>query len=84
MLYTISSGKLKLDTVPYQLSTIYGLLKNNEKVEVNLENITDIDSAGIAMLIELRNFADTNGSKISFIHPSADVMRLCQLYRINI
>ncbi|MBY0379676.1 MAG: STAS domain-containing protein [Burkholderiales bacterium] len=84
MLYTINSPKLRFDTVPEQLSTISDLLKNNKVLEINLKNVTDIDSAAIAMLIELKNIANTNGTQISFVNSSQDVLRLCKLYCINL
>ena len=62
------SGDLTFTTVPELLRSGYGGLGGGGQVQVDLAGITRIDSAGIALLIDLARTVRKRGGDISLLH----------------
>lgn len=67
-----------------ELKKISGIISINNVIDIDLDNIVSIDSAGIALFIELKNIAACQSKRLNFLNPTPDILRLCQLYRVNI
>jgi ABC-type transporter Mla MlaB component len=53
-------------------------------LEINLAQIISIDSAGLALLINLKSLAKKRECNLSYHDASAEVRKFCQLYSINL
>ncbi len=53
-------------------------------VTLDLTHIDYIDSAGIALLLELDNIAKTKKSRVVFSGTNSKIDRLCELYQIKL
>jgi len=62
------SGDLTFTTVPELLRSGYGGLGGGGQVQVDLAGITRVDSAGIALLIDLARTVRKRGGDISLLH----------------
>lgn len=67
-----------------KLKELQQLLRQKEQIRVNLSQLDVIDSAGIAVLLDLKQFAQQNNYQVSFTAQSALVTHLCQLYQITL
>lgn len=59
------------------------MIVKNSKAIVDLAGIEVIDSAGIAMLIEINNMAKSLDHQIYFYNPSPIVSDFCNLYELS-
>lgn len=57
--------------------------RKSDKFNVNCAKVANIDSAGIALLLELTTAAEFINS-ITLINLSSSTQELCQLYQINL
>lgn len=62
------TGPLTQDTVIAALKNSAAGLREGEQVTVNLQAVTDCDSAGLAMIIELIRIARTKQMQLTFIN----------------
>lgn len=76
--------RLVVDTVPEELETVSKLLTMNEPLNIDLSNITYVDSSGVALLIEIKNRARSRNINLSFSNVTGEIERLCKLYQIKI
>ncbi|MCE2706146.1 MAG: STAS domain-containing protein [Proteobacteria bacterium] len=83
MQYQMSS-KLLINNISKELNTLSDLIIKNDSLQINLEHVDHIDSAGIALFIELKQIAQTHGKNISFINLTSSITKLCQLYQVNL
>ena len=67
-----------------QLPVLKRIIFANKDVTFDLSNVSNIDSAGIAFLIELKNTAANKSCNLVFINPSTQINNLCQLYKITL
>lgn len=58
-------------------------LDNFEQIEVNLSNVTEIDCAGLQLMIALKNDALKQNKSITFTHHSQDVIEFLDLFNIT-
>ena len=70
------SGDLTFTTVPDLLRTGYGDLGGDGRVQVDLAGITRVDSAGIALLIDLARTVRKRGGEISLLHAPPQLMAI--------
>lgn len=77
-------NKLLINTVMPELNQASMLLNNVDNLHIDLNNITHIDSAGIALLIELKSIAKQQNKQLFYDNPTPDILRLCKLYQVNI
>ena len=57
-------------------------LMDHDQIEVNLSNVTEIDSAGLQLMIALKNDALKQGKNIIFTEHSTDVMDFLELFNM--
>lgn len=72
-------GTLLISNVMSIRKEILQMIANNQKIDLDMSDIKEIDSAGIALLIELKLTG-----RINFINQSNPVLNLCQLYKVII
>ena len=80
--YQLNTNTLDLYNVMQQLDTIQKLFKPNIIFEITLSNISHIDSAGIAFLLELKKIAIKINCTILFTEIPQKILVLCKLYDI--
>lgn len=67
-----SAGELK--------STLLTALREQPALELDLSGITEIDSAGIQVLMAAKNFARAGGQQLQLANHSAPVLELIEIY----
>lgn len=77
-------AKLLIENSKEQLSKLSQLVSKEKQLQLNLSNITSIDSAGIALLIEIKQLARKNNCALTYTYPTALIENLCQLYKITL
>ena len=58
-------------------------LENHEKIEINLSNVSEIDSAGLQLMIALKKEASTLSKSISFTRHSVEVIDFLDLFNMT-
>ncbi|MFN8769880.1 MAG: lipid asymmetry maintenance protein MlaB [Neisseriaceae bacterium] len=81
--YTFQN-RLLLTTLTAELKNVSLVLDKTDNLVIDLSNISSIDSAGIALLIELKNIAKQKNKQLFYNNPTEDITRLCKLYRVTI
>jgi ABC-type transporter Mla MlaB component len=66
------------------LDQILAKLKTVESLNLDCSQVVDIDSAGIALLFELKSIAFKQNIKLHLQNVSAPIYALCELYAIKI
>lgn len=77
-------GNLIYENVEAQFDCFASLITNNKEVSFDLSKLETIDTAGLALLIELKNLAKSCNHKLSFENSGNQIITLCQLYKINL
>ncbi len=75
---------ITLNHIASQLPSLKKLLKKDVLVEFDLSEVKHIDSAGIAMLLELRNIAFQLQCQLKFINSNNVIERLSKLYKVEL
>lgn len=60
------------------------LIAINSQLKIDLANITTIDSAGVAFLVELKSAAKQKNCELQFVNLPESVNKFCQLYQVTI
>ena len=77
------TGELVINTINKQIANIAKThLQNN--LTIDLANINKIDTAGIAMLIDLQEQSHKASSSVDYINIPTHVSSLCTLYQIKL
>ena len=66
------------------LDQILAKLKTVETLNLDCSQVVNIDSAGIALLLELKSIASKQNIKLNLQNKSASICALCELYAIKI
>jgi anti-sigma B factor antagonist len=72
-------GELDIATAPELVAMLERLRRYNHAVELDLTEVTFMDSTGLTTLIDARRAADGNGWSFSVKHASAAVRRVVAL-----
>jgi len=72
------SGTLTFDSVASVYSEAQSLLSSHTGV-IDLAEVTLIDSAGLALLLEWQSAAKKRGCRLSFVNTPDDLLRLADL-----
>ena len=75
------NGDLTIETINSQVITI-GKSHLSENITIDLSKIGKIDTAGIAMLLDLQVQAHHASKHISYINTPDNIKNLCDLYQI--
>ena len=58
-------------------------LKKNNTINVNLSNVSEIDSSGIQLMVSLKKIADSKEKTVSFVYHSSAVVDLLDLFDLT-
>jgi ABC-type transporter Mla MlaB component len=72
--------KVAIDQVTQILKQINQQFRNINDITFDLSGVKLIDSAGIAFLVYLKS----KFQNAKFLHPTAQINNLCQLYKIQL
>lgn len=75
---------LVISNIASQLKILTQTICTSKEVNIDLSKLPDIDSAGIAMLLELKHIAKIQKCNLIISNPTSFILRLCDLYKINI
>ncbi len=81
--YKLKSSLL-INDVTKLLRQFSKLITSESSITIDLSDVSRIDSAGLAFLIELKTNCTHNSCKISFINLSEPVINFCKLYQITL
>lgn len=79
--YSLPASVTKADVLDC-LSAIKRLTNNTAAVEVDCQAVTNFDSAGVALLLELTSGKSTPHCTLANISPA--IRELCELYAITL
>jgi anti-sigma B factor antagonist len=66
-----------------QKNTIYSYLKPDHELQIDLSAVSEIDSAGMQLLIFLKNEAIRKKNELSFIHHSQAVVEVVEMLNLS-
>ena len=66
-----------------QKNTIYPHLKPDHELQIDLSAVSEIDSAGMQLLIFLKNEAIRKQNELSFIHHSQAVVEVVEMLNLS-
>ena len=75
---------LVMTTVSSLHKSMQILLAKTKALQLDLSLIKNVDSAGIAFLLELKSIAKRNGCKLDFIKTPGLIERFCKLYKVTL
>lgn len=70
-------------TAAAQKSELVAILEKADTMEANLGGVTEIDSAGLQLLLLLKREGASRGKEVRLTGHSAPVLRLLDLYRLG-
>lgn len=76
--------QLVISNINNYLKEFSNTISKSPELTFDLSNISDIDSAGLAFLLELKKLAKQANCSLKFINSNDQVERLCQLYKISL
>jgi phospholipid transport system transporter-binding protein len=77
------SGELGFGTVPAIYEASRGGLDESDALHIDLGNVTDVDSAGLALLIEWIRSARTRGKRLVFLNLPEKLLALARMSEID-
>jgi anti-anti-sigma factor len=77
------SGEMTLPHVSALKTALLAALTESPALEVDLNEVKEIDSAGLQLLLFIKQEAETNHQPICLVSPSAVVTDLLKLYRLT-
>lgn len=72
-------GELTIFTAAEQKPKLLKFLKKGKQFEINLASVTEIDTAGLQLLILLKREAAQTGKTLSFVMHSKAVLEMLEL-----
>jgi ABC-type transporter Mla MlaB component len=81
--YKLGSSLL-INNVHQLLNQFSRKIMPGKLLRIDLADVCNIDSAGLAFLVELKVCARKKNSTIEFINLSEPVTRFCQLYQLTL
>lgn len=82
MLKIEAPAKLNLFTVPDVFRKTVSKIKKNDIINYDLSHVNEIDTAGVAFLLELKIIANQNKTQIEFSNAPTHLFELSKLYKI--
>jgi len=77
------SGVLNFETVPVLMKQAGQLFKKMDKVSINLAEVTDSNSAGLALLLEMVRTAKLQNTSIYFLNLPEQICIVANAYGID-
>jgi anti-sigma B factor antagonist len=75
--------ELTIFTALDQKATLIGFLNSGDDLEVNLSKITEIDTAGLQLLVLIKREAARAGKKLNFVMHSKAVLEILELSNLT-
>jgi anti-anti-sigma factor len=75
--------ELTIFTAAEQKKHLLAFLQTDNELEINLANVSEIDTAGLQILILLKREAASNHKKISFVMHSKAVLEILELANLT-
>ncbi|MDD5580300.1 MAG: STAS domain-containing protein [Methylobacter sp.] len=76
-------GELTIFTAAEQKTSLLAFLKSSDKLEINLDSVTEIDSAGLQILILIKREAAQAAKTLSFVMHSKAVLEILELANLT-
>jgi anti-sigma B factor antagonist len=76
-------GELTIFTAAEMKSTLLAFLNTNDDIEINLANVTEIDAAGLQLLILLKRESAKAGKTLHYVMHSRIVLELMELANLT-
>lgn len=76
-------GELTIFTAAEEKPKLLKFLKKGKQLEINLANVTDIDTAGLQLLILIKREAAEAGKTLSFVMHSKCVLDILELAKLT-
>lgn len=76
-------GDLTIFTVAEQKTRLLNFLASGEQLEIDLAKVSEIDTAGLQLLILLKREAARVGKKLSFVMHSQAVLEVLELTQLT-
>ena len=76
-------GELTIFTAAEMKSPLLAFLNTNDEIEINLANVTEIDTAGLQLLILLKREAAKAGKTLHYVMHSKVVLDLLELANLT-
>jgi len=77
------SGVLNFETVPTLMKQAEQLIKNQDKVSIDLAEVTDANSAGLALLLEMMRATKLQNKSINFKNLPEQICVVASAYGID-
>jgi ABC-type transporter Mla MlaB component len=59
-------------------------MRKSTSLSVDLSSVSEVDTSGIALLVELKQYAKLVNCILSYENLSSAILKLCKLYKINL
>jgi len=66
-----------------QKTTLYPHLKDDHELQIDLSEVSEIDSAGMQLLIFLKNEAIRKQNELTFVHHSQAVVEVVETFNLS-
>ncbi len=66
------------------LKSMTKLLAASKQLSIDLSTVSNIDSSGVALLLELKAVAHHQHCQLNFTNTPEVVKKFCQLYQVNL
>lgn len=76
-------GELTIFTAAEQKANLIGFLMTGDELEINLANVTEIDTAGLQLLILIKREAAQSGKALSFAMHSDAVLEILEMANLT-
>ena len=76
-------GVLDFDTVPVLAKEAVKLLQNMNEAQVSFADVADSNSAGLALILEMKRTMQKNKKRISFTDLPEQILIMASAYGIN-
>ena len=79
----IPQQPLTIKNIPSLYARFVATIDQGQNTTLDLSNVSEVDSSGIALILELKQVAKNKNCTLSIDNPSPAILRLCNLYKIN-
>lgn len=76
-------GELTIFTAAEQKTALLGFLNSDDELEINLSKVSEIDTAGLQLLILIKREAAKSGKTLHFVMHSKAVLEVLELARLT-
>lgn len=76
--------RLLIDNINRLLKSLTKLINTSSMLNIDLSAVVNVDSAGIAFLLEAKAIAKQRKCQVHFSHIPEVVDKFCQLYRVTL